>query len=170
MKKILFFFAAAGWAVSLVTNILTWFDVDVQHYVPYISLLHVGIFVVWVPAILGLKKKQQADGVVGKQGSSLKSAMAATPKWMSTIAMAGFVYAFINFGIFMLSEQGEAAIRNGHFVLETHGHFVRDLTEKEYRHLLPNDTRGFSGHWVLFYGFAAAVLYPFAKEKNSENI
>jgi len=37
------------------------------------------------------------------------------------------------------------------------------LTEKEFHHYKANETRGFSGHWIAFYGIAMAVLFPFQK-------
>jgi len=49
-----------------------------------------------------------------------------------------------------------------------HGTLIRIITEKEFHHYQANEIRGFSGHWLIFYGFAAAVLYPF--KNASDNV
>jgi hypothetical protein len=60
-------------------------------------------------------------------------------------------------------------IQNGQYILHNHGQFVRNLTEKEYHHYQANTLRGFSGHWIAFYGMAMAVLYPFNKQVDNDN-
>ena len=93
-----------------------------------------------------------------------------TPPWLAKIAIAGFFYAFINFGLFMLSDKGTPEIKDGHYFLQNHGQITRQITEKEYYHYKAGNLRGFSGHWIAFYGIAAAILFPFGKEKLGEDL
>ena len=82
-----------------------------------------------------------------------------TPTWLAIVAIVGFYYAIVNFTLFMFSQHGTPSIKDGQFVLENHGQLLATLTEKEFHHCKANDTRGFSGHWVAFYGIAMAVLF-----------
>ena len=62
------------------------------------------------------------------------------------------VYGFVNFLFFMFAtEGGGPAIRDGKFILESHRRFIREITASEYWSFRANVTRGFSGHWLLFY-------------------
>lgn len=169
MKKILFFVAATGWMLGLTVHLLSLSGVDVMEKVPFVWLLHLGIFAIWVPTILSLKKKKELRG---NQDSSpfnaLSNFLENTPHWLNAIAVVGFVYAFINFALFFFSIEGSTAIKDGEYILHNHGHLIKKLTEQEYHSYRAQELRGFSGHWLAFYGFAVAALYPFAKKKRSE--
>lgn len=142
-------------------------DYDLSRKIPFLRLLHVGIFIVWIPTILLLRKKTEAEDnkVQIKPRAFSKSLFSETPAWLKVIAIAGFVYAFINFMLFTASQSGTPDIKGGQYILHSHGKLIRALTEQEYNHYLANQTRGFSGHWIAFYGFAAAVLFPFNKRR-----
>lgn len=171
IKKILFFLAVTGWALGVTVHLLSLADVDVARKAPYVWLLHMGIFVVWIPAVFELRKDkeiqayQQSNGA--NRGSSLKIIFRNTPAWLRTIAIGGFIYALINFLLFAISQQGSPDIRDEQYFLQSHGHFIRNLTEQEYQHYKANEVRGFSGHWIAFYGIAAAALFPFNRKMES---
>jgi len=99
-------------------------------------ILHVGIFVVWFPAVL------TARGVVGNvnRRDFWKVVLRRSPEWMRYMVYGFFGYAFVNFLLFMTSAPTG---NNG-----------------------PNPPaavwRGFSGHWMAFYSAALAVLYSAA--------
>ena len=64
---------------------------------------------------------------------------------------AAFVYAIINFMLFItLMEGGSPAVSNGNYCLQNHGKKIRDLTKEEYQRFQAYDVRGFSGHWIVF--------------------
>jgi hypothetical protein len=83
---------------------------------------------------------------------------------------AGFYYAIVNFLVFMFSDPGTPAIKDGQYYLHTHGQWIRNITEQEYHHYKAATIRGFSGHWVAFYGLAAAVLYPFKRNLKLQSV
>jgi len=96
--------------------------------------LHIGIFVVWIPAILtggGQRKNrmEEADNELFR----------TCPKWMERLVTWCFVYAIINFITFIPNAppKGQANGPNAP----------------------PIVFRGFSGHWMLFYSAAMAMLY-----------
>ncbi len=170
MKIALFWAAVTGWTLGLLVHILSIFDVDVESKFPYIWLLHIGIFVVWIPAILELKKNEkikafQSSGIRNRMRpiALFKALCEGVPSWIVVIAVVGFYYAIVNFVMFIGSESGTPAVKDGHYYLDAHGQWIRDITEREYHHYKAAGIRGFSGHWVAFYGLAAAVLYPFKR-------
>ena len=101
----------------------------------YAWVLHVGVFVVWLPAVV-IAYKQTAEF---RQKDFWKAALRGCPPWASRGLNVLFGYAMLNFVLFSLSEgkgEGDKAIA---------------------------EFRGFSGHWMAFYGAAAAILYSATK-------
>jgi hypothetical protein len=95
--------------------------------------LHVGIFIVWIPTVLvGMRITRD-----GARKDFWKMALAGCPDWMRYGFYGVFAYAAINFILFIgatghTRPQGDAP---------------------------PSVVRGFSGHWMVFYYAAFAVLY-----------
>jgi hypothetical protein len=164
MKKALFYIAAGGWVISLLVHLLALGGVDVQESVPFVFLLHFGIFVVAIPTVILQKVKQSA---LPKPASrfSLLAEFQHAPLAVKVLAAAGFVYAIINFGLFMAAYPGSPSIHDGQYVLMNHSEFIRTLSAAEYHHARAMELRGFSGHWIAFYGVFAAGLYPPRKEE-----
>ena len=170
MKKFLFFLAVAGWLISLTVHIAALNDIDTASIGP-VWLLHIGIFIVFIPAVLALRKneeylelKRQARQKPFSNRNGFKSFSVMfkhTPVWMRAIVIGSFFYAFINFALFFSSDLSTPEKTETGYKLQNHGNFVRSINEREYRHYKANEVRGFSGHWILFYGVAAALLYPF---------
>jgi hypothetical protein len=174
MKKILFWTAVFGWTASLLVHLLAIAHIDARHYVPPAMLLHIGIFVVWVPAILELRRNktfQQFEGSgFGNRLNPVKSfnaMMTGTPAPMRLLAIAGFFYAIANFLFFMTAHNASPDIMDGRYVLHNHGKIVRYISKGEYESGELWELRAFSGHWIAFYGMAAAILFPFKKESDA---
>lgn len=94
--------------------------------------LHVGIFVVWFPAVLIANRINR-----GKPQKDLwKNVLSGCPTWMRYAGYALFAYALLNFLWFIAKRtgpppQGDAPL---------------------------SEIRLFSGHWMVFYGAAFAIL------------
>jgi hypothetical protein len=171
MRKFLFFFAATGWTLALIVHLLSLSGFDLSERVPFIWLLHLGIFVVWIPVVLDWKKNEdfktlRQSGIAKRMNPFVffKVIFRYTPAWLTIIAIGGLYYAIVNFMLFMFSQHGTPAINDGQFVLQNHGQLVTTLTEKEYHHYKANEVRAFSGHWIAFYGIAMAMLFPFQRQ------
>jgi hypothetical protein len=95
--------------------------------------LHIGIFVVWIPAVL-VSNRIVRDF---KQKDFWKAALRGCPDWMRWVTHAFLAYAVVNFVVFML-------------FTPPRGGFANDERAA---------FRGFSGHWMAFYSAAAAILY-----------
>ena len=97
--------------------------------------LHIGIFVVWIPAVIVANRLSRDV----KQKDLWKAVLRGCPPWMRWMTYGFFAYAVINFAIFFASAPRRgAAIGAG---------------------APPEVFRGFSGHWMAFYSAAAAILY-----------
>jgi len=91
------------------------------------------------------------------------------PTWATWGKQILGAYALVNFAVFMFGAyQGSPAIRDGHYVLQQHGHIVRTLSLPEYEAAQLAVMRGFSGHWLLFY-FTPAVYFLFRKNRSRPN-
>ena len=96
--------------------------------------LHLGIFVLWIPGVLlGLRVNW-----VQRSRGAWRNVLAGCPTWMRYVTAGLFVYAIVNFFLAF----AEVDARPG-----------------DDDALSSAVLRGFSGHWMLFYGVAFAVLY-----------
>ena len=96
--------------------------------------LHVGIFVVWLPTVLVANRATKGT----KKSDFWKEALLGCPAWMRTALYGVFGYAILNFIYFMA---------------------FSNKTKTEGNGISPETIRGFSGHWMVFYGAAFATLY-----------
>jgi len=106
-------------------------------------MLHMGIFVVWIPAVLvGMKRVGNT-----RRKDYWKLVLRGTPEWMRYMVYGFFGYALLNFAIF--------------FFQAPHGGSGANPP--------PMVWRGFSGHWMLFYSAALATLYAAAASPDDSN-
>ncbi len=144
--------ALIGFALSLIVHGLTFVGVDPLQHFPYVWVLHIGIFVVWIPAVWISKQTK----------TSWKSLTKPFPFWMKPLPGILFAYMFFNFffTIFVLQKGGSPSMINGEKVLQSHHKIIKKLSEEEYHLHQAYEVRTFSGHWLLFYGYAALMLDP----------
>ncbi len=165
MNKALCIIAVIGFTLSLIAHIVSVSGIYIGEQFPFVWALHLGIFVVWLPTILKLKNKTGFSKRDRKYGDSLKMFFKAIffdmPKPVMIISLFCFVYATLNFWLFMDAGQGGTpSIVDGKYLLQNHGLLIKELTESEYFKLKANEIRGFSGHWMMFYSVAMGVLWP----------
>jgi hypothetical protein len=103
----------------------------------FTPMLHIGIFVVWIPTVLVANRFTK--NVPRKD--LWKVMLRGCPDWMKYMTYAFFGYAIVNFLFFIT-----VAPKGG-------GSFS----------MSPQVVRGFSGHWMAFYCAALAVLYSAAR-------
>ena len=151
--------ALAGFLVSLAVHLETLRGVDVQAAFPYVMFLHMGIFLVFGPFILVSR-----SDFTGKQ--SMRQLAAGLPRWVVVVGCLTFAYAFLNFVLFMVGYQGNPSISNGKYLLLDHGRLVHELSASQYAAATANEVRGFSGHWLVFYGLPAAYFLLWKKPES----
>lgn len=150
--------ASIGFLLSLVVHVSALLRIDSVALYPSVWLLHFGIFMVYIPFVLDTRKTLGARPSMAQLKSLLPPPIIA-----AGIAMLG--YMLINFAFFLMATEGSSpAIRDGQYILQCHGHFVRELTANEYKAFLVNEVRGFSGHWLFFY-FVPFAYFMFRKDK-----
>jgi hypothetical protein len=169
LKTFLFYFTLAFWTASLIANLLAIADFDIMGKFPFIWFLHIGIFIVAFTAIFVLKRMPefQDQQIRSNPLKVLGTVIKGTPYWLIAIAVVGFIYAGINFSLFATSQIGTPEIKDGQFILQEHGQFIRTISEQEYHHFRANIVRGFSGHWIAFYGIGLVLLFPFKSSRSN---
>lgn len=96
-------------------------------------ILHIGVFAVFIPAIL---EAQQRLGNT-RRPDFWKLILKDSPEWMRYIVYGFFGYAILNFALFIFnSPNGDSGTNPP-----------------------PAVWRGFSGHWMAFYSASFAMLY-----------
>jgi hypothetical protein len=96
-------------------------------------ILHVGIFVVWFPAMF---LAQRLVGSLNRK-DFWKKVLAGSPVWMRYIVYGFAGYALVNFLLFMTNSPNSHGGANPPAAV----------------------WRGFSGHWMAFYSAAFAIFY-----------
>ena len=100
-------------------------------------MLRVGIFVVWFPAVL---VAQRLVGNLNRR-DLWKVVLKGSPDWMRYMVYVFFVYAFVNFLLFIGKTPSGSSGTNP-----------------------PASVwRGFSGHWMSLYSAVLAILYTGAR-------
>jgi hypothetical protein len=61
MKKFLFYFAVVCWTLGLLIHLLSLADTDITDKVPFVWLLHLGIFIVWLPIVYYLRSNEELN-------------------------------------------------------------------------------------------------------------
>lgn len=104
--------------------------------------LHIGIFPVWIPVVfIGKRLSEDAP----RKQDYWKFALKGAPDWMRFMVYGFFVYAIVNFMIFIAHAPAKQLPGSPP----------------------PMVWRGFSGHWMVFYAAAMAVLYSAANSGKS---
>ena len=97
--------------------------------------LHTGIFVVWLPAVVIANKRSASSA----RKDFWRVVLQGCPDWAYRAGQVLVAYAVVNFTLFMLRAGGQGS---GNELIEF---------------------RGFSGHWMVFYGAAAGIFYTAAQ-------
>ena len=146
LKRVFGIAAAICFLLALAVHLAAWGGDSLVERWPALWGLHAAIFVLALP--------MAADSIF-RRGDEAKG-------WPSRFSLAGialgalFGYAVINFALaFGALRDGTVALRDGRYVLEDHGRFIRDATRVEFERHQAVSTRLFSGHWMAFYGLFA---------------
>jgi hypothetical protein len=109
-------------------------------------ILHGGIFVVWLPAVLAMVPLTRES----KQRNLWRATLRGCPNWMRRMAYAFCGYAVVNFVVFIAAIAATPQVRRA-------GGSTPEAV-----------FRGFSGHWMAFYSMALAILYSATRVAESD--
>ncbi len=140
--------AAVGFVLSMVVHALTIVGINPTRWFQATWLLHLGIFVAFVPALIATSKMRKA----APKSDDAELTRKFTPPWLRHLTAAFFVYGIINFllTIFCLFPWGRST-RLDRVVLRPDGKVVKKLEPRESEQFKANELRLFSGHWMFFY-------------------
>jgi len=152
--------ALIGLVISVVVHLLAVSGMDVLARFPYVWLLHIGIFVVFIPYAFSSRK------TLGSR-PTLAQIRTQFPDWVVAVGLCLLAYTIANFFLFMHAVSfGSPEIHEGKFLLLDHGKLIRELTADEFASLRSHQVRGFSGHWMFFY-FVAFAYFLLRKRETS---
>ena len=146
-------FAAAMLLVSLVVHASTFLGIDPMAKWPGVMLIHLAVFPPFIAA------GSYASRAGGKEPVGQDRVFNSAPRWLRILTGVFFVYALVNFAIFLvLCEGGGPHERDGRYLLTSHGKVIREISEAEYHQQQAYVVRGFSGHWMAFSCVALTML------------
>jgi hypothetical protein len=121
-------FALIGLVASIACHLMGWLQVA-PPWGKGAFLLHLGLFVLWIPLVGCANRAMPA-----KRRNNVEHLLKELPKWVRIAVGSLFVYALLNFVYFIF------------------------CTSQYPKHKVPLflELRGFSGHWMMFYGCALA--------------
>ena len=162
-----------GFGLSLITHLATYLGVNVARHVPFVWLLHVGIFLGVVAMLIDAPSKAVGDW--SDTGPNYwRGFFDPMPGWVRYLSYGLFAYVVINFVLFLvLSREGSPDVLNGKYVLRIDGkaeeeRVVREITLAEYDLREARILRGFSGHWLIFYLCPALFFWYSEKEARED--
>lgn len=163
MKKYLFYIALLGYISVILIHGFTIFGIDLTSKFPFVWIFHLGAIIIMFPVIRELNKRPELS-TLEKDSFSYNSFFGiifkSTPSWLKYLAQFGFIYAVMNFIYFLATNNGTPELQNGVYSLQEHGNFIREISEQDYHLEKAKNLRGFSGHWIAFFGIATAILFP----------
>ena len=136
----LFGLAISGWIYAL-----TFFGFSRNNGATWPRFLQLGIFLLLLP-IFALEYSTKGRTFFWKDFSAGK------PKWLVTAVQVLALFFFVHFLLFLVqSHMAGPGIRNGQYVLQSHGRIIRAITESEYMKLKAAELRLFAAGWIFFY-------------------
>lgn len=157
MRRLLAALALTGFFLGLSVHIATFFGIDISSRYPMVWLLHIGIFVVFIPMSIMEKRDRQIR--------NSNEFLANVPGWVNKVLTILFVYLLINFALFFYNSGGGSVREDkGVFILQKHG-IKTMISAQEYHQQKVYILRGFSGHWLLFYLMPGLYFLTSKKDK-----
>lgn len=174
MKKfspVAFFISVIGFTMAAIIYCSSMFHYFLLDRFGWLNLLHVLVFIVFVPMVFYLNKQQEAEtmsttdsietGFINSIQSKFKI-HPAFPAWVVILFITCYAVSAISVCMFLFNPT-QALLMDGKYVLYNHGSITRNITEAEYYTFKGNDERGWSGGWMLFYLYALLQYYAIWK-------
>lgn len=132
--------ALIGFGASLITHLAGYVGIDRPFGINPWPL-HVGVFIVLIPTVIAARHLTK-DFL---RKDMWKAALRGCPNWMRYLLFAIFGYAILSFFGFIF--------------------FSFDSGDNE-----ASTIRGFSGHWLIFYFAAYAILHSYSNVSKNDTI
>lgn len=155
--------AASGFLFTLALHLVTFLSFDVEPLRPLAGLTFIGLFLVFAPLILLGSRAER------RNAAAWTKTMRYAPRWLNGALFVLFLYAAFNF-FTMLNANSSASptVKDGKYVLTSHGAVVRELSASEYAQAVAYDMRLWTGHPLMFYAAACGYLLAMKRELEQE--
>jgi hypothetical protein len=162
VRKLFALVAAAGLIASVWLYFRSFSGTTLDSLGLNVLVLHTGIFVLVVPIFI-------AEYSASNRGSfSWDKFAQGKPNWVAPAIQFLGVCFLAHFVLFAIqSHLTGPAVRNGQYVLESHGRIVRAITRAEYVKLKGAELRIFVTAWMFFY-FVTTVYWWFPRTPAGE--
>jgi hypothetical protein len=171
--KFLYYFAFTGLILSLIVGILSFVNIDVRHYIPFVWVLHIGTLIVHFPVVFYLYNYPlyEVDDFESDNrfGLNLMPYLRNAPKKLLLITICVIVVGFYISGTSMNSMHGSPEYENGTYVLKDRGEFIKKITEIEFHKAKASELGMFTGVLILFYSLGFLLLQQIVNYEQSEN-
>ncbi len=153
---------------ALTVNLFSMLQINVSQYVPFVYLLHAGIFAVFIPTMTEVFKNKEItayknspqfaqNGLTG----IIKILFRKTPKFFVYTFFFCMLYGTVCFFYFAAKQRGTPDFREGSYVLHHRGKVLQKISIEAYNKETALQLFGFSGIWLAFFSFACAASYPY---------
>ena len=146
--------AALGLLISIAANVSTFFGVEPMHRWPDLWLLHLGVFVVFIPAISVQSQYRNETPF------RWRDVFGGVPAWLRWLLVWLIVYAPVSALAFVIvcGSGGPSKEPDGTYAMTSHGRILRTLTANEYHRASGYEFRFMSSWWIAFYSISLALL------------
>ena len=162
VRRCLALVAASALAASLTVYALSFVGTSMDGMFRWAMLLHAGVFALVLPMYAveysAIKNSKYLWDTIWR----------GLPKWAVRAIQIGGLFFAAHFVLFLVqSHAASPEIINGEYVLNSHGHIVKELTESQYRWLKGSELRLFATGWLSFY-LALALYWWFPRRATTQ--
>jgi len=127
--------------------IASFFGLNLNRLGLKVFLLHAGLFTLGLPLIAIEKIKARAHRLSPRELNPERK-----PPWLSQISVGLFLlFVVVFFSFLLLSHAAMPDIKDGEYVLNSHGRITGYISEKDYFWLKAWELRLFASGWVCLY-------------------
>ena len=159
LRRFLAIVSACAFVAGAAIYVLSYAGATMEGIFPWAILLHIGIFLLFVPMFF-------LEYPASQRRTFWKAFAQGRPRWVvPIIAILGLFYGFHFILLLVQGHMASPAIQGGHYVLSDHGRIVKLLTQAEYFRLKGAELRMFSTLWMCFY-FILAMYWWFPRVRH----
>ncbi len=159
------FIAGSGFLLSVMVHVFGLLGTDLGRVFPPIWLLHVGVFVVWFPAVMIASLSQPRPHL----NDFWKVVTKHTPLWMRILCIVLFPYVIISFMYRMdrtTASTPEQPAREHVETVEEDAEPAATTTQRS----ADFPAFMFSGHWMIFYLVGWTILLSYWNKRKMERL
>jgi hypothetical protein len=146
--------SALGLIASSAAHFRTYFGMDAEQAFPLVGFLHLGMFLVLIPAAMIRQRKGT------KREFSWRDMTGNAPAWMRWLIFLCLANAVISGVAFshVCGKGGPTREPDGTCSISSHGRIIRRISFEEYQRDSAYDFRAFSCWWMLCYSFTLTLF------------